>query len=877
MRRASRHVLFALVLAGLIVAFPVAEPAIPTPQSVIGFVPCSDFKLATYGQIADYFRRLAGASDRIQIFEIGETAEGRTQLMAIISSAQNLQQLERYRQIARSLALARDLTDDQAEALAAEGKAVVWIDFGLHSTEVAHAQTAPLVAHLAVTDESEEMQRIRDDVIFILIPNMNPDGTTLVAEWYMDQLGTPFEKSSPPELYQKYVGHDNNRDWFMFNMPESRNIARQLYQEWFPQIVYNQHQSAPFPARIFVPPFEDPMNPNIPPLVMRGISLVGNAITRRLEQEGKSGAISRLSYDTWWNGGMRTAPYYHNMIGILTETAHPSATPSTYDPERFPDTFANGVPTLEPTTYYPSPYRGGAWHLRDSCDYMISSSLAVLQIGARERRTWLYNIYQMGRDAIRKGADETYVVPADQWDPGTARKLIAALQRGGLEVKQATGPVSADGRRFAAGSFVIDAAQAFRPHLVDLMNPQRYPNQRLYPGGPPDRPYDITGWTLPYQMGVRVDRVGAVEGPVEVLTGPPATRGSLPAPPRHAYALDARANDAFTAVNRLLEAGDAVYRSTAAVRVEGEEWPPGTFLVVPGSETRSRLQGIARSLGVHVRALDAAPIDDALRIDAPRLGLYHRYGGDIDEGWTRWVLEQFEFRYDSLYDRDVRAGNLRARHDVIVLPDASYQTMLTGLPPGTMPDEYTGGMTPTGLANLYDFVTEGGVLVAMDTAAELPLTTFGLPIRDVTENQRETDFYIPGTLLEIELDPTHPVAYGMPSEAAAFFAHSPAFEVGYPSSQRGSGRDDERPGVSGVDVVGSYPAEDLLMSGWLLGEEVIATHAAVVQARVGAGSVVLLGFRVQHRGQAHGTYKLLMNTILLGSAEPAPLPPIHPW
>src|SRR5262245_21400946 len=420
--RMGRHLVFAMthaLAAATGVALLSAQPTVPTPRSVIGWEPCADYKLATYEQIEDYFRKLASASpNRMKLVEMGPTSEGRTQILGIISSDDNIRQLGKYKDIARKLALTRDgdrpLTDDQARALARDGKAVVWIDFGLHSTEVAHGQTAPLMAFKAVTEESEEMKFIRDNVIFLLVANMNPDGTTMVASWYRENLGKPWE-SRLPELWHKYVGHDDNRDWYMMNQVETRNSAKQLYTEWFPQIIYNQHQTGPFPSRIFVPPFDDPMNPNIPPLVMRGVNLVGDAMTRRLDQEGKRGAVSRIGFDTWWNGGMRTAPYFHNTVGILTETGHASATPATYDSRTFPKLFAGTtVPTLEPTTYYPSPYLGGEWHLRDSCNIMISTSMAALDIAAKRRQEWLFDIYQMGRDAIRANARETFVIPAEQ-------------------------------------------------------------------------------------------------------------------------------------------------------------------------------------------------------------------------------------------------------------------------------------------------------------------------------------------------------------------------------------------------------------------------------------------------------------------------------
>ena len=877
LRRLVPSAALAAALALVAVSATTAQSPVPAPESVIGFQPCADYKLATYEVISDYFRKLDAATERMQLFEIGRTAEGRTQILTVISSEENLRNLAKYKRIARSLALNRDedgrpLTDAGARQLAREGKAMIWIDFGLHATEVAHAQTAPWMAWKAVTEDTEEMREIRDNVIFILVPNLNPDGGTLVANWYTTHLGKPWEMQLP-ELYQKYVGHDNNRDWFMFNQPESKNIAKQLYDEYFPQIVYNQHQTAPFPARIFVPPFEDPANFNIPPLVMRGINTVGDAITRRLDQEGKVGAISRVSFDTWWNGGMRTAPYFHNMVGILTETAHATATPADYDATRFPRRFSNGESTLEPSTYYPSPYRGGHWTLRHSCEYMITGSMAVLDIGAKRKQEWLYDSYQMARDAIAAGAGEHYIVPAEQWDAHAAVRMVNVLRTGGVEIERAVAPFVAGGRQYSAGSFIIRGAQPWLPYVRDLLNPQVYPDRRLYPDGPPEPPYDVSGWTLNMQMGVAVDRVtgGPVTAQTERVTSASAGAGRVGGTAKAAYAIDPRTNDAFIAVNRLLKAGDAVYRSAAAVNAGGATLPPGAFLIAAGQGTHARVEAAAKALGLQIAALDTNPPGEALRVKAPRVGLYNAWGGNMDEGWTRWLLEQYEFPYTTLRDRDIRAGGLRAKFDVIVLPDATYQSMLTGLAPGTMPEEYVGGMTPRGAQHLLQFTGEGGTLVAMDTATELPVTLMGLPIRNAVSELRENEFYIPGTLLRLDVDNSHPVAWGMPGQVAAFFARSPVFQIGRPAGRFGDARNAEPAPPAGISVVGTYPGKDVLMSGWLMGESYLHGKAAVVEATVDKGRVVLLGFRVQHRGQPHATFKLLFNSIYLGSSEKAAL------
>jgi hypothetical protein len=497
---------------------------------------------------------------------------------------------------------------------------------------------------------------------------------------------------------------------------------------------------------------------------------------------------------------------------------------------------------------------------------MVSTSIARQDIGAQHRTEWLYDAYQMGRDAIAAGERETYIVPANQWDRGAAAKLVDVLRLGGVEVERATAPFEVGGRTYAAGSFLARGAQAFRPHLVDLLGIQRYPDRRRVPDGPPLRPYDVTGWTLPLQMGVRVDRV---EQRVEAATVPVDTAGVPPGtPPPEAgfgYAIDPRTNDAFTIVNRMLAAGDVVERTASPLRVGAEDWPAGTFVVAAGRGTRERAVQAVRTLGVPMSALAEAPAVRTTRIAAPRIALYQAWGGNIDEGWTRWLLEQFEFPYTALRDQDIRRGELRRRFDVVVLPDATYDRMLEGLAPGSAPPEFTGGMTLPGIVHLYDFVREGGTLVALDTASQLPLTAFGLDLIDVTAGRRAEELNVPGSLLRVTLDPMHPVAYGMPAQTAAFFARSHAFDATLPPSRADAQAGRAPRPTPGVRVVARYADHDLLLSGWMSGERLLAGRAAVVEARLGDGRVVLLGFRVQHRGQPHATFKLLFNSLYLAS------------
>ncbi|MGW2514877.1 M14 family metallopeptidase [Streptomyces scopuliridis] len=840
---------------------------VPTPESVIGWKPCADRKMATSEQIAGYFHKLDDSSDRIKVVNIGRSSEGRPMLMALISSEENLKSknLQRYKDISRTLATSGHLSKAKADKLADEGKSVAWVDFGIHSNETASSQTAPLFAQRLVTGESKEMRRVRDDVITIVVPDMNPDGTTMIADWYNDHVGTKYEWTNPPDLWNKYAGHDNNRDWYMFNLPESRNIARQLYQEWFPQLIHNIHQTADFPARITVPPFKDPVNPNIPAEVTRGVNLVGDAMTRRLDSEGKTGALSRATYDMWWNGGMRSAPYYHNMVGILTETAHGWPSPATYDPKDFPATFANGESTKTPSIFYPSPWKGGEWHLRDSCEYMSSASMAMLGEASQKRADWLRGMNRMGEQAVKAGAKETYVVPADQIDLPTAVKMVNVLRTGGVEVERATKPFSAGKRTYPAGSFVIRGAQTFRPYLHDLLNPQHYPDRRQYPGGPPEPPYDITGWTLPMQMGVKVDKYETrVQAVTKTIARATVAAGSVSN--KAVLALDPRVNNSALAVNHLLAAGAAVSRSTAPVTTDAGKRPAGTFLVSANGDVRKKAATQARQLGLNLAGVDKVP-DTARKLTAPRIGLYSRWGGAIseqdratggawgdggnmDEGWTRYTLEQYGFNQDKLTDQKVRAGDLKKHYDVIVLPDATYAAMRDGQKPGSMPQKYTGGMTKEGVANLKEFVKQGGTLVTLNNAEELARKGLGVPVKDVTEGKKESDFFAPGTLLNMKFDPTQPIAWGLPEQGVGFFANSPAFEAAA--------------GADSVQTVASYPGEKLLASGWILGEKTLYNRSAAVDAKLGDGHAVLLGFRPQNRGQTYGTYKLLFNSLYLG-------------
>nr|BCX01853.1 MAG: peptidase [Bacteroidota bacterium] len=842
------------------------EAQVPRPESVFGFRPGADFELADYSLLLRYYRALDAASDRVEMVEIGRSAVGRPMVLLLISDAENLRQKEHYRRISEQLARAR-VSEQEARQLAREGRVIVWIDNGLHASEVAPAQHAPELAYYLATDESPETQRIRREAILLLMPCMNPDGLDTVVTWYRRVRGTPFEASPLPWLYHKYIGHDNNRDWYMQTQPETQAVSRVLYQEWYPQIVLNHHQTAPFPARIFVPPFADPSNPNIHPLILRGITLVGNAMATRLEQKGKAGVVSRRVFSTWWNGGMRTVPYFHNMIGLLTETAlYRYATPRYYAPDELPDSFAGGLPTRVPTTDYPMPWLGGWWRLRDAVEYIFETSMATLEVAARYREELLWNMYQMGREAIergRTGSPKAWVIPPDQWDPSAAAALVNVLWRGGVEVWRAEAAFEADGRRYPAGTYVIPAAQAFQAYVRDLLEPQVYTDIRR-PGQPPEPPYDIAGWTLPSTMGVRVERVeGALEVPSKtVIASPVKPNPSITGGGRYVV-FSPRANDSFLWMNRAFDMGLSVYRLMENAPELGPEYGMGAIVVdLQGAQGSRFLQAVLAE-GARGRRVAALP-SGARPLRRPRVGIYEPWRPSMDAGWTRWLLEQYGFVYRGLRDQDIRRGNLRRDLDVIILPSESVGQLVRGFEPGTMPEEFTGGLGDAGLAALRAFVREGGTLVALDEAAQTVMRYFDVPVVSGLEGLRREEFYCPGSVLRIYVDRRHPIAWGMPEEVSAYFINSQAFVW---RSRAGSGEAGLEPGQSrdGATVVAIYPRVPLLQSGWLLGEQHLQGKAAVMEVKQGQGRYILLGFGVQFRGQPHATFKLLFNSLLYGS------------
>jgi hypothetical protein len=856
--------LCASALTALLLA-PDAAAQVPTPESHFGFRMGTDRQLASADQIEQYFERVASQSDRVRIVDIGATTDGHRTIAALISAPENIANLDAIRQANQRLADPRLLERDEAMRVAATHKTVLAIGASIHASEVGATQAANELLYTLASANDPALRQVLQNVVVILIPLLNPDGHRLVTEWYGRTRGTPLEGGPMPWLYHRYAGHDINRDAFMMNLAENRNLARFFYTEWHPHVFLTMHQMEENGPRFFVPPNTDPIDLNYDPLIWRTAALLGDAMALELQREQRSGVVSHAKYDYYWPGFEDSAPLGHNTVCLLTEVASVNvASPVTVAANELRAGF-KGLTDYKPQINFPQPWPGGRWTLRDIVEYDLIAVRGLLVAESAYREQLVQNFYEMGRRAVdlgRHGGPFAFVIPAEQHDPHAAAKLQELLLQGAIEIHRALEPFRADGQVYPPGTDIVFLAQPYRAYAKTLLERQTYPARRASANVAPDRPYDVAGWTLPYQMGVHVV---TVERPFEVTSVSQVTKaGIVPAAvwgerkPSY-WVVDARGNGAALAVNRLVAAGASPSWTTTSLEISGFQYSPGSLIVpfVKGAE--AAVARIARELGLRVDAAKGRLPANLRPIGRARVGLYKPWTENIDEGWTRWLLEQYEFTFTTLTNAQVQGGNLRTKYDVIILPNTPLDRLVAGYSADMVPAEYAGGIGPLGLDALRAFVRTGGTLICLAQSSQLGVAAFSLPVRDVT---READdrIFVPGSIVRLDVDTSRPLAFGMQPHTAAFFAFSSAFEpVVTPNPTAGHGGDTAVP--AGLETVARYPTKDVLLSGWLEGEETIGGRAAVVEATVGAGRVVLFGFPVQHRGQSHATFRLLFNAI----------------
>ncbi|MDP2872566.1 MAG: M14 family metallopeptidase [Bacillota bacterium] len=852
---------------------------VTSPQEFFGYQLGSDRKLARWDKIVEYFDLLATQSPKIKVENMGESVEGNPFLLVTISSADNIKQLEHYRAINLKLSDPRGITEDQARQLALQGKAVICQSMSLHATEVGGTQMAPELTYDLLTREDEETRRILDEVIFLMFPCFNPDGEIMVTDWYNRTLGTEYEGCTLPWLYHKYVGHDNNRDAFAQNMPESRYVGQVMLRDWKPQAYQDHHHMGSYGPRLYIAPYCDPIHPYGDPLIWREHSWYGAHMAYKLEEAGKTGIGNAMQFAGWAHMGYHWLTIYHNIAGMLTESASAKlATPLFIHPTQLRGAHARTMPEYEAQTNFPHPWPGGWWRLRDIVEQQKISAWALLDIAARCKETVLWNAYlKATRQTARGAADEVkaYVIPAEQHDPLTARKLVKILLNQGLEVKVARTPVQVGNCTYGAGSYVVSLAQPKMGVIKTLLARTLFPDN-MWTRKPDGEPmiYDTTTDNVNEFMGVKtVPAECEPQGDFVVITGLPAvgaavqpgtSGGGAGGGAGAGFVLDGRLNDSYRVVNRLLGKGVDVLRVGGKVpAVAGAcELPPGAFYVPRAAAEGAGVAALAGELGVGLVAVKDAP-GAMTPVKQQRIGMYQRYyAGNIDEGWTRFLLEQYEFPYVTLMDADFKAGPLKDKIDVLIIPD-DVKEMIVGpenfkdspvvaralMWVGQMPPEYRSGIGFDGVKAVKEFVGQGGRLVALNLAAGFAIDACELRVKNVVDKLSTKQYSTHGATLHVKVDTGDPLAYGMPEEALVLNFDSPAFDI------------QETFNADRYRIVARYPERDLLRSGWLIGEELIKGKVAVLGVKSGEGEVVLLGCRPQFRAQTHGTFKLLFNCL----------------
>jgi len=829
----------------------VAQQPITSPEAAFGFKPGADRKLADWKELTSYFQKLSAESDRIRYEELGKTTEGRPFVALTISTPENLAHLEEYRKIQYALADPRVTSEATAKDLIARGKTILVVTCNIHSTEIASSQSAAEFAYRLAAGNTPEIQSILHNVILVLVPSLNPDGEQLVVDWYKKYLGTPYEGASPVVLWHHYTGHDDNRDWYSFTQVETQLAVDKVINAWRPQILYDIHQMGANGPRIYLPPWVDPIDPNIDPLLVSSMNALGTNTALEIAETGKQGVLTNGIYDLW--SPARHYMAYHGTLRVLTESASVNiASPIEIPFERLDHGI--GYNAKASATNFPDPWKGGTWHLGDIVAYQIDAFFSIARNAANNRERYLNDFYQINKHAVEQkyGGPYAYVIPAEQADSAATARLINILRRGLVEIQQATVAFDAGGHHYAAGSYIIPLAQPYGPFAKTLLEVQHYPNIEQYPGGPLRRPYDVTAQTLPLLFGVEAaaiqDKFAAQTAPV---TEAKAAGHFNRVAKATGYLLADNANSDYYALFALLKDHVLAYRLTGGPSEKGTIYIPQQ----PGIE--AKLAVVAARFPVEINPAPKGLSGSALRVTLPRIALYQSWSPSMDEGWTRWIFDQNGIPYTRLVDADLRKGDLHNRFDVIVFPDQQPNGILHGSGGGgegaggpKPPPEFRGGIGDEGAAKLAEFTEHGGTIVSLNKSSEVYARKDSADVTNVLAGVAPKDFYIPGSILQVAIDNTSPLGFGSKSEIPVFFEQSPVFKV-----------------TGAAQSIATYTTDHPLLSGWLLGGQYLKGASALVELKQGQGRVILFGFRPQYRAQSEVTYKIFYNALLYSSSK----------
>jgi len=836
-----------LFIACIILCFsttPLTAQQVPSPEQFYGFKMGAEGELVHWNKLVEYFNMLGERSDRVIVEEIGKSTLDNPFLLAIFSSPENLRNLDKYRRISKQLADPRGLSESEIERLISEGKYVSAQTYSLHATEVGGVNCVSELAHELVTSDDPTIKMILDNTIFLMFPCFNPDGAIMVAEWFYKYKNTEYNNTRLPYLYHVYTGHDNNRDSYQLTQDESRLFAKIAYRDWAPHSYADHHHMGSSGARFYIPPYLDPIHPNVDPIIWREHQLYGSHMAVALEQAGKSGFETGAPYTGWWQASFHMSTNYHNIAGMLTESASANWANSIYIlPDQLRGT--RGRPEYKPQMSMPRLWPGGWWTLREIVEQQIVVSKAILELGARYRETMLRNMVLKAQGNIERGKTGppyAFIIPKDQHDFPTAVKLVKTFQMNGVEVHTLNREYKVGSRVFAPGSYVISCAQPLRAFVKSFLEQVNYPDNtwtREHGDHSPLRPYDLAAYPVGEHMGV--DAIPVLEPlrgvDMSVLSDFAVVPKGSVSGSGNIYMLEHKSNESLRAVNRLLDGGFDVYWLKESAAHNDEYYAPGTMYISGGRNVGSFVRSLADELGLDFTAVNAMPSVPMFKLKPVRLGLYKRYaGGNMDEGWTNWLLQDFEFKFNSLHNKDVKNPDLARNYDVIVIPSDAARRIIDGSAGSDVPPEYRGGIGDDGVRNIRTFVQNGGTLVTLNAAWDFAQNVFDLPVRNMIADVPAKDFYCPGSTLHIDVDTDHPVCYGMPQNALALFFR----------------------GASALQVATG--------GGWLIGEQYLSNKPAIVEFRIGEGKVIIISFPAQNRAQIHGTFKFLFNSIFYGPA-----------
>lgn len=849
--------LFCILLFG----FSLAQKS---PDEFLGVHVGADKTLVKYPEIVKYFQYLEKQSERIKVTDEGQTTLGNSMILVFISSKENIHRLPELVKINQKLANPDTISDEEANKLLKKGRTFVLMTCALHATEIASSQMAMVFAHQLAETSDPLIRSYLDKVVVLLMPSINPDGNIMVTEWYDKYINTEFEGCRMPYLYHHYAGHDNNRDFYMLNLKESRVVNAVLHQRYFPQVFLDLHQMFLTGPRMFVPPFKDPLNQNLDPLMINQTNIIGGFMALRLQENKKKGIGSAYAFDAYWPGGSKNTAWFKNVVGVLTEVASARVASPVYIEPNELRVSAKGLPEYKAQVNFPDPWCGGWWHFRDIIDYELIAVNALLEIAAKNRHSFMTNFYRLGLKNIHRGNSEPpygYAVPLSQWDKPSLYEFMKKMEAHGIRIFTLQSDAILGDRILKKGDFIIPLNQPYRSFIKVMMEIQQYPEIRHMKDGPIMEPYDSAGWTLPLQMGLKtielndpcqelpLIRTTNIGYPTETISG----RGGM-------FCIPSRYNRSILVVNRLLGNKINVYRNTVKT-YKGVE--PGDFLVKSQDVTEETLANIAEGSGINIGRIDMDPTAPVRLVNRPGIAIYQSYLASTDEGWTRWVLDKFEFSYSSIHNRDFTEKKL-SKYKTIIFPDLTRKSIVDGTHSGywsyfisASPPEYRGGIGKKGIQALKQFVRKGGTVVLMDSASEIGITDFSLPFSNTLKGVKEEQFYCPGSLLRLKVDTTDPLGWGFREESFIFFSHSPAFRTRPPVKGN-----IDRKVVAGLNSSGPH-----LLSGYLKGEDYLNRAVMIIRFDYYQGHVIILGGRIQHRAQTTGTFKFLFNSLYYSDPE----------